>query len=160
MQFETINLNDLPQQTNDYAPIPAGDYVVTIKNAELKPTKDGSGQYIKLKLDVVAPSSVGRVIFSNINIRNKSEQAENIGRQQLGAIMRALGISSISHPDQLIGATVGVKVAIREAQNGYEAQNEVKAYKAVSGSAPPAQSVPSAPVQAGATAAPPWAARK
>ena len=169
MQFETININDLPQQTNDYAPIPAGDYVVTIKNAELKPTKDGSGQYIKLKLDVVAPSSVGRVIFSNINIRNKSEQAENIGRQQLGAIMRALALNSVSDTDQLIGATLSVKVAIREAQNGYEAQNEVKAYKAAQGSAPP--SVLSAHVALGdkdatvmqsqpAKAAPPWAARK
>lgn len=155
-QFETINLNDLPEQTNDFAPIPAGDYTVSIKDAELKPTKDGSGQYIKLKLQVQAPAHVGRVIFSNLNIRNKSQAAETIGRQQLGAIMRALGLASVSDTDQLIGATIGVKVAIKEAQNGYEAQNEVKAYKALTGSVPSPASAAQAPAAATGKAAPPW----
>jgi hypothetical protein len=155
-QFETINLNDLPEQTNDFAPIPAGDYTVSIKDAELKPTKDGLGQYIKLKLQVQGPAHVGRVIFSNLNIRNKSQAAETIGRQQLGAIMRALGIASVSDTDQLIGATIGIKVAIKEAQNGYEAQNEVKAYKALTGSVPSPASAAQAPAQATGKAAPPW----
>ena len=155
-QFETINLNDLPEQTNDFAPIPAGDYTVSIKDAELKPTKDGSGQYIKLKLQVQAPAHVGRVIFSNLNIRNKSQAAETIGRQQLGAIMRALGLASVSDTDQLIGATIGIKVAIKEAQNGYEAQNEVKAYKALTGNAPSPASAAQAPAAATGKAAPPW----
>lgn len=155
-QFETINLNDLPEQTNDFSPIPAGDYTVAIKDAELKPTKDGSGQYIKLKLQVQAPAHVGRVIFSNLNIRNKSQAAETIGRQQLGAIMRALGLASVSDTDQLIGATIGIKVAIKEAQNGYEAQNEVKAYKALTGNTPSPASAPQAPAAATGKAAPPW----
>ena len=155
-QFETINLNDLPKQTNDFAPIPAGDYTVSIKDAELKPTKDGSGQYIKLKLQVQAPAHVGRVIFSNLNIRNKSQAAETIGRQQLGAIMRALGLASVSDTDQLIGATIGIKVAIKEAQNGYEAQNEVKAYKALTGNAPSPATAPQAPATSTGKAAPPW----
>jgi len=155
-QFETINLNDLPEQTNDFAPIPAGDYTVSIKDAELKPTKDGSGQYIKLKLQVQGPAHVGRVIFSNLNIRNQSQAAETIGRQQLGAIMRALGLASVSDTDQLIGATIGIKVAIKEAQNGYEAQNEVKAYKALTGSVPSPASVAQAPATATGKAAPTW----
>jgi hypothetical protein len=152
-RIDTININDIPAQTNDYAPIPAGEYIATIKDAEVKVTKDGTGQYIKLKLQIDAPSNTGRVIFSNLNIQNKSEAAERIGRQQLGEIMRALGLSSVADTDQLVGGTIGIKVAIREAQNGYEAQNEVKGYKSMKGSAPPAADAPAG----NAKATPPWA---
>lgn len=152
-RIDTISINDIPAQTNDYSPIPAGEYIATIKDAELKATKDGTGQYIKLKLQVDAPSHTGRIIFSNLNIQNKSEAAERIGRQQLGEIMRALGLTSVADTDQLIGGSVGIKVAIREAQNGYEAQNEVKGYKSLKGSAPPVVDAP----QATGKAAPPWA---
>lgn len=152
-RIDTISINDIPAQTNDYSPIPAGEYIATIKDAELKATKDGTGQYIKLKLQVDAPSHTGRIIFSNLNIQNKSEAAERIGRQQLGEIMRALGLSSVADTDQLIGGSVGIKVAIREAQNGYEAQNEVKGYKSLKGSTPPVVDAP----QATGKAAPPWA---
>jgi hypothetical protein len=109
-RIDTISINDIPAQTNDYAPIPAGEYIATIKDAEVKVTKDGTGQYIKLKLQIDAPSNTGRVIFSNLNIQNKSEAAERIGRQQLGEIMRALGLSSVADTDQLVGGTVGIKV--------------------------------------------------
>ena len=153
MQFETINLADIPEPTNDYSPIAAGDYVATIKDAELKITKSGTGQYIKLKLEVVAPSSTGRVLFSNLNIRNDNETAQNIGMAQLGSIMRAAGIASVSNPEQLVGTTIGIKVTIKEAQNGYEAQNEVKAYKPV-GNAPPVAA------NVATKGTPPWAAKK
>jgi hypothetical protein len=156
MQFETINLADIPEPTNDYSPIPAGDYVATIKDAELKITKSGTGQYIKLKLEVVAPSSTGRVLFSNLNIRNDNETAQNIGMAQLGSIMRAAGIASVSNPEQLVGTTIGIKVTIKEAQNGYEAQNEVKAYKPV-GNAP---AVAQTAANVATKGTPPWAAKK
>ena len=88
-----INANDLPDDTGgDYTPLPEGEYSVTIKDAEVKATNDGTGQYIKLRLDVQGPTHAGRVVFSNINIRNKSEQAEQIGRGQLKAVMSALAL--------------------------------------------------------------------
>ena len=155
MQFETINIADIPEQSNDYSLLPAGDYIVTIKDAEHKPTKSGTGAYIKLKLEVVAPSNVGRVLFSNINIRNDNETAQNIGLAQLGQIMRAGGLQSVSTSEQLIGITVGIKVTIKDAQNGYAAQNEVKAFKPV-GNAPVVAQVAAAP----AKGAPSWAAKK
>ena len=72
----------------------------------------------------------------------------------MGEIMRALGLSSVADTDQLIGGTVGIKVSIRDAQNGYEAQNEVKGYKALQGSAAPAMAAPQVATD---KAAPPWA---
>jgi hypothetical protein len=155
----SFNLADLPEPTNDFSPIPAGEYQATIKDAELKLTKNGMGQYIKLKIQVDGPTHQNRVIFSNLNIRNQNETAQSIGQAQLGQIMRAAGISSVTDPDQLIGTTLLIKVAIREAQNGYEAQNEVKGYKSMTGSAPPPLNAAKPAAKKSAAGAPPWAAK-
>ena len=162
---QPINAADLPEDTGgDYSPLPPGEYQTIIKDAELKPTNDGTGQYIKLRLDVTGPTHAGRVVFSNINIRNKSSAAEQIGRAQLGAIMKAIGLATLSDTDELIGGSLTVKLAIREARTDektgktYEASNEVKAYKANEGAMPsapatmPKTSAPAAPTKA----APPW----
>lgn len=164
---QPINVADLPEDTGgDYSPIPPGEYNANIKDAELKATNDGTGQYIKLRLDVTGPSHAGRVVFSNINIRNKSQAAEQIGRAQLGALMKAAGLATLTDTDQLIGAHIGIKVAIREARTDektgktYEASNEVKAYKAIDGAAPMAAKPAFAQAPAAAApakAAPPWA---
>lgn len=154
----TIRADELPESTGgDFAPIPAGEYTVSIAAADLTPTKDGTGQYIKLKLNVIAPTHQGRVLFANLNIRNQSAKAEEIGRQQLGAVMRAIGLATIEDTDQLIGGTLIAKVDIRTSEQ-YGAQNEVKAYKPLSGAAP-ASKPQQATAQPQAAAAPtkrPW----
>lgn len=170
---QPINVNDLPEDTGgDFSPIPAGDYTASIKSADLTPTKDGSGQYIKLRLDVTGPTHAGRVIFANVNIRNQSSAAEQIGRAQLGAIMKAAGMATLQDTDQLVGVQLGIKVAIREARTTpdgktYEASNEVKGYKALGGSNPLVGGVPhsqkpmtSTPTATTTKAAPFWAAKR
>ena len=146
----------------DFAPaqsyelIPAGWYTAVITDAELKPTKSGTGEYIKLRYDITGPSSQGRVVFSNLNIKNPNAKAEEIGRQQLGEMMRALGLSAVSDTDQLINGHLTIKVDIRPASGDYNAQNEVKGWKSNTGSLPP-QPKPDAPAGAANKAAPPWA---
>ena len=107
------------------------------------------------------------MIFSNLNIKNASAKAEEIGRQQLGDIMRAIGLAKVNDTDQLIGGNVNIKLAIRDKRTDektgktYDASNEVKAYRAINGGAAPAFQA-SAPAAAPASsapakAAPPWA---
>jgi len=154
----TIRADELPESTGGYlAPIPAGEYTVSIAAADLTPTKDGTGQYIKLKLNVIAPTHQGRVLFSNLNIRNQSAKAEEIGLQQLGAVMRAIGLATIEDTDQLIGGVMDVKVTVKAATDQYPAGNEVKAYKPLSGAAPvKPQQAAAQPQQAAAPAKRPW----
>lgn len=152
-----INASDLPQEESKFDPLPPGDYNVTIAGAEIAPTKSGTGQYIKLKMTVTGPTHQGRVVFSNLNIKNDSQKAEEIGRQQLGSIMRAIGLPAIQDTDQLIGGSLVVKLKIVKSE-GYDDKNEVSAYKSATGSAPampsamPAQAAPAQ--QSGAKA--PW----
>lgn len=161
---QTFDANELPQGNGgNYDPLPAGWYNANITSAELKPTKDGSGQYIKVRYDITGPSHQGRVVFGNLNIKNASTKAEEIGRQQLGEIMRAIGLAKVTDTDQLIGGSLSIKLDVRAATEQYAAQNEVKGFKAITGSAPtfaapaasPAASAPAA--QAATKATPPWA---
>lgn len=155
---QTFDINELPQGTSSFEPLPPGWYSGAITGAELKNTKNGTGQYINLKYQVTGPTHQGRVVFGNINIKNANPKSEEIGRQQLGEIMRAIGLSRVTDTDQLIGGNLQIKLDIRHS-DGYEPSNEFKGFKSMSGSTPPvASSVPSsAPAPAPSKAAPPWA---
>lgn len=159
---QTFEASELPTGNNSYEPLPEGYYNATITQAELKPTNDGTGQYIKLRMDITGPTHQGRVIFSNLNIKNASAKAEEIGRQQLGDIMRAIGLPKVTDTDQLIGGSVNIKLGIRPARTDertgktYDAGNEVKGYRAINGASAPMASAPVA-AAAPAKAAPPWA---
>lgn len=156
---ETFSVDQLPQSTSNFDPLPAGWYNVTIAGAELKTTSAGTGQYIAVRYDVTGPTHQGRVVFGNLNIRNPNPKAEEIGRQQLGDLMRAIGLASVQDTDQLIGGQLSIKLAIRT-QEGYEPTNDVKGFKALSSGAPAAGFAAPAQTQAApASATPPWAKR-
>lgn len=167
---QTFAASDMPQGTSNFDPLPAGWYTANITQAELKTTAAGDGQYIKLRYDITGPTHQGRVVFGNLNIKNASAKAEEIGRQQLGEIMRAIGLAKVQDTDQLIGASIQIKLDVRPARTDektgktYEASNDVKGFKAVNGGAAPtfaaAATAPAAAAPAAsaapAKAAPPW----
>ncbi len=133
---EEFNVETLPPGTKNFDPLPPGWYNSSIIEAELKSTKDGSGEYIKVKYTITGPTHEGRIVFGNLNTRNASLKAEEIGRAQLGDIMRAIGVPRLSDTDQLIGGSLQIKISIRPADGQYAEQNEIKAYRANDGSAP------------------------
>jgi len=151
---QTFEADAMPVSDKSYEPLPAGWYTASITAAELKNTKAGTGQYIAIRYDIIGPTHQGRIVFGNLNIRNPNPKAEEIGRQQLGEIMRGIGIAKVQDTDELIGGQLSIKVDIRSSEQ-YGDQNEVKAFKAIAGSTPPA---PVAKVAATASgkAAPPW----
>lgn len=154
-----IDVNDLPQsEQGDFEPIPAGWYTANIAGAELKDTKAGNGKYINVRYDITGPTHEGRVVFGMLNIQNPNPKAEEIGRQQLGELMRAIGVARVTDTDELIGGKCSIKVSIKPPQNGYGASNEIKAWKAAEGAMPKAQAAPeSEKPQAQGAGAPPWA---
>ena len=151
----TFSVADLPQSdTGDFSPLPAGWYSATIAGAEVKATKSGGGQYISVRYDITGPTHQGRVVFGNLNIRNASPKAEEIGRQQLGDLMRAIGLAQVSDTDQLIGGRCQIKLAIRKSEE-YGDSNDIKAWKASAGGSMPTPAAASAPVASDGR--PPWA---
>jgi hypothetical protein len=149
---QTFEADAMPVSDKSYEPLPAGWYTASITGAELKNTKAGTGQYIAIRYDIIGPTHQGRIVFGNLNIRNPNPKAEEIGRQQLGEVMRAIGIAKVQDTDELIGGQLSIKVDIRSSEQ-YGDQNEVKGFKAIAGSTPPA---PVAKAAASGKAAPPW----
>ena len=158
MRLDTpINVADLPEGQGEFQPLPAGWYTANITDAEVKDTKAGTGQYIKCRYDITGPSHEGRVVFGNLNIRNPNPKAEEIGRQQLGDLMRAIGLSSVTDTDQLIGGRCQIKLKVRKSEE-YGDSNDVQAWKAAEGAPmPKAEPATEKPAAATAGAAPPWA---
>lgn len=152
---QTFTAAELPQGSS-YDPLPAGWYSAKITGAELRNTKTGGGQYIAVKYDITGPTHQGRIVFGNVNIKNQNPKAEEIGRQQLGEIMRAIGLAKVTDTDQLIGGSLQIKLTI-EAQEGYEPQNNVKGFKSAGGVGSLPQPVATAAAVAPAKSTPPWA---
>lgn len=129
---ESFDIESLPVGTSSFDPLPPGWYRVSIKEASVAKTKAGTGEYIKIRYDVDGPSHEGRVVFGNLNISNPNPKAEEIGRQQLGELMRAIGLKSLKDTDQLVGGSLEIKLAIRESEQ-YGNSNDVKAFKFLGG---------------------------
>lgn len=148
--LETFSVDALPKPTTgNFEPLPAGWYTAVVNGAEIKNTKAGNGQYIAVRYDITGPTHQGRVVFGNLNIKNPNPKAEEIGRQQLGELMRAIGLSTVQDTDQLIGGQVSIKLDVRESEQ-YGASNDVKGYKSTG-------TPMAAPAAAASTkAAPPW----
>jgi len=152
---ETFEVSALPQgNSGNFDPLPHGWYSATMSAAEIKSTKTGTGQYIALRYDITGPTHQGRVVFGNLNIRNQSPKAEEIGRQQLGDICRAIGLAKVGDTDQLIGHSLMIKLDVEKSEQ-YGDKNNVKGFKPIAGGAPPVMA--KAAAAAPAKAAPPWA---
>lgn len=163
---ETFSVDSLPVSDRSYDLVPEGWYTATITKADINPTKSGTGQKLDMRYDITGPTHEGRVIFGTINIRNQSVKAEEIGRQQLGEVLRAIGLGTIQDSDQLIGNVLGIRVKIKHATEadkaaGYsDSRNEIGGFKSVAGAAPlsaPAFASAPAPAAAPEGVKPPWA---
>jgi hypothetical protein len=133
--IETFNAADAPSGRTEFQPLPAGWYLSTIHSAEVRQTKAGNGQYIKVRYDLVGGEHANRVVFGNLNLKNASEKAQEIGRQQLGELMRAIGLPTIQDTDQLVGGVLEIKLSVRDDPQ-WGVSNEVKGFRASNHSAP------------------------
>lgn len=147
------------QPQDSFDPIPAGWYEVMIVESEMKPTKNGLGQYLQLRLDVVSGDHQGRVLFERLNLDNPNSTAVEIAQRTLSAICHATGILQPKDSSDLHNIPLRAKVSVRPAGNGYEASNDIKGYESA-GSMAAQSATPQAQAQPQAAKAAPVAATK
>jgi hypothetical protein len=119
-----------------YSPIPEGHYAAMIVDSEVKDTAAGDGSYLKLIFTVIDGDYKDRVIYDNINLVNKNKTAERTGKARLESIAQAVGMSpgeELTDSAQLHDVPMSIKVGIRPARDGYDAQNTIKAYSPYAG---------------------------
>ena len=122
-----INIDASPE-SDDYALVPAGKYPAMITEVELKDTNAGNGQYLNIRFDIIGAEQSGRVVFTNINIRNPNPKAEEIGAQELGQLCKAIGITGqLTDTEQLTNGTCEIKVTIKDDPQ-YGPSNQVKGF--------------------------------
>lgn len=112
----------------DFEPIPAGDYTAMITDSEMKPTKNGMGEYLQLVFEVCDGEYTGRKIFARLNLNNPNQTAVDIAQRELSAICHAVGVLTPNDSSELHDKPMSIKVKIRQSQ-GYDPQNEISAYK-------------------------------
>lgn len=134
---------DRPDAATGFEPIPTGWYPVLIESAEVKDNNAGNGKLLKLEQQIVGDKYSGRKLFTYINLQNPSQVAVEIGMKLLAALGQACGLVTVSDTTELVGKTVEARVVVRPAKNGYEASNEVTAYRLCGGAQAAPQSVTS-----------------
>ena len=145
---------------NDFQPIPAGKYSVYIEDISINETRAGTGQYLRIKLRVAdGQPYANRIIWTYINFQNTNPVAERIGQQKLNQLLLSCGLHVIQDTDELLNREVLAQVVVREASNGYEASNDVKAFyknevRAPSGASNASQVAPTQ--QQNKNGIPPW----
>lgn len=144
---------------SNYEAIPAGDYESMVTASEMKSTKDGTGQYLELTVEIQSGQFQGRRLFDRLNLSNRNPKAVEIAQKQLAQLCHATGVLQVQDSQQLHNRPMVMKVAVRnDPERG--PSNEIKGYKAKGAAqqaAAPFQA-PRAAAQSAPAAAPlPWA---
>ena len=122
----------IPEETDvdPFAPIPAGWYLAEITKSEIKTTKDKQGTYISLAFKIVEGDNEGRLIYTNLNIKNKSDTAVKIARADLKAICEACEIEDgLEDTEDLHNITMAIKVSVKAETAQWPAKNELKKFR-------------------------------
>lgn len=161
---EFIGTEGLPErEPRDFECLPDGWYPAEIVTAEVRATKAGTGAYLAVQFAVTGQSHAGRRVWQNYTLRNPSSSAERIGREQLGELVRALGIQTPRDSDEMLGNLCEIRVTTRR-QEGFAPRNDVQAarpldaadrQKTVKAAVKAAAAAVQSPAAGGA--APPWA---
>lgn len=130
------------EPSQDFEPIPAGKYLAVIIESEMKPTKNGNGQYLQLTLQILEGPYKGRYVWARLNLHNANPTTVQIARQELSAICRAVGVMQPGDSVELHNIPLVITVKLKKRDDTGDMTNEVRGYakrEAAPGSATPAQ---------------------
>ena len=140
------------EETMDFTPLPAGDYLIQAEISEVKETKAGDGHYLQVEFRVLQGDHENRKLWDRFTLANPSERAVQVGRGKLAGLCRAAGRPQINDSAEVHGIPVMARVRVRPASSDYPEQNEISSYRAVEAT----KAEPTKP-NGGKKAALPWA---
>ena len=147
--LQGFDASQVPEQQS-FDALPEGQYVVIATASEMKPTKNGQGQFLQFTFEVLDGPCKGRKLWARLNLVNANQTAVDIAQRELGAICRAIGILKPNDSAELHNKPLMVTVAVEKDDRNRES-NVIKKYESVNGGVPVA-----APAPAAAAAPAPW----
>jgi hypothetical protein len=162
---QKYNVADLPDSGGGVVHIPDGMYKAVIVESELKPTSNGQGQFLALRVVITEGQYSNTEFIERLNIINQNQQAVEIAYKTLARISEALGMSTTpDDSNELHNKPLLIKVETEAGKpwkdkDGVEREGKdksvIKGYKPLG-----AHVAAAAPVAAGGVATPPWATKK
>lgn len=147
-----FNANDV-EPNPGFDPIPAGKYLAIIVASEMKPTRNGKGEYLQFELDVIDGPYKGRKVWDRLVLKHPNSQTVQIAQSTLSSACRAVGVMAPKDSAELHNLPLIITVGLKKRDDTGELTNVVKGYsKRDSGPGPAGAAVANAP---GST--PPWA---
>ncbi len=116
------------EPTADFEPIPAGKYIATITESEMKPTKAGTGNYLQLTFTILEGEYKNRVLWARLNLNNPNATAVKIARSELSAICHAVGVLAPKDSLELHNLPLLITVKLKKREDTGDLTNEVKGY--------------------------------
>ena len=119
--------------------LPPGEYVAQIVQSEMRPTKDGGGQYLWLELDVLEGPQQGRKLFDHLNLVNTNTQSMEIAQRTLSAICHATGRLQVQDSQELHLIPMIAVVTVKPPKGAYGESNRIRYLPLEHETAPQAQ---------------------
>lgn len=108
-----LDVSEVKPQT--MAGVPAGKYSAAVIEAEVKDTKNGTGQYVATTFRITQGEMEGRKVFHNFNIKNQNPDAQRIGLEQIKILCDNAGHSGkLNSVTDLVGLNVGICTKVKE----------------------------------------------
>ena len=149
---QTFDANSV--EPSNFDVFPAGKYLAQIVASEMRPTKDGRGQYLFLELDILEGPFAGRKLFDRLNLVNDNPDTVDIATRTLSSICRATGQMQVKDSEQLHLIPLIADVRVRPPKGQYGESNSIR-YLPRNAAAAPATRAPVAYASAPAPATAP-----
>ena len=103
------------EEAGQFHLIPEGNYKAVIVKDKLCDTKDGTGKYLKVRVQIIDGPEKGNAIDDIINLQNRSDIATRIGQGTLKKICRIVGADyPLSNPNVRYGRPLQISVGHEE----------------------------------------------
>jgi hypothetical protein len=106
-----------------------GAYDARIIEADLRPVRSGDGRALQIAFELTTPQHAGRIVWARLHIETNNTHVQQIARQELAALCRAVGISTLTDTRELLGKHARITLGIRRRDDG-DTTNVVRAYAA------------------------------
>ena len=121
---QTFDANSV--EPSNFDVFPAGKYLAQIVSSEMRPTKDGRGQYLFLELDILEGPFAGRKLFDRLNLVNDNPDTVDIATRTLSSICRATGQLQVKDSEQLHLIPLIADVRVRPPKGQYGESNSIR----------------------------------
>jgi hypothetical protein len=140
------------EPTTPYEILPAGKYRAQIVESEMRVTKNGTGRFLWLMLDILDGEHKGRKLFDQLNLVNPNPTTVEIAQRTLSAICHATGKLQVNDSEELHLIPLTIQVKVKPPKNGYGESNAISYLPPERGAAPPRSARPASDADTAAPA--------